>query len=262
MQANALSPSSQEEGLNCSLELLTARAASFCPNLSVPILIGSDPKARKAVFARPGCGLWSCPVCGPKNGMRWVKRTMHAYHAIGGQWTFVTITASGKWRGKRSLVNIRKNWPKLRKRAARKVEGEFYYLWVYERHKDKSWHVHMLTNATFKSKWWKDNSAECGMGHQCKSIKLENVGQAIGYIAKYLMKQMVLIPPYPKDMRRITTSQNFPKLPGGDYKEQELHWMPTRDRDHAQHLGEFYKAMHWEVVNMRTTIRQVDKLTS
>lgn len=257
MAAVALSPGSQDPGLNY-LEQLTAKAVDCCPNPGSPLLVGTSYTKRKAVFMRPGCGLWSCPVCGPRNGKKWLGRTLHATNLIGGQWSFVTLTAHPKFRGQASLTNIRRNWPKLRKRLARAVDGTFYYLWVYERHKDKSWHVHMLTNANLDTRWYKDKSAECGLGYQAKSLPLENYGMAAGYIAKYLLKQFSLIPPYPKNMRRITTSRNFPKRPPLDVKE-ELSWRPLQDKYDVEHYAAMLKRQGWEVVGSRTVVRQVDK---
>lgn len=257
----ALSPPSKEGGLNY-LEQLTARSIVTCPNQKAPILIGSSADKKKAVFVRPGCHLWNCPVCGPKNGLRWIARMLHATNAIGGKWSFVTITAHRSWRGPRSLKNIRKNWPKLRKRVVRAVDYELHYLWIYERHKDMSWHVHMLTNANLPTAWWKDNCAECGLGYQAKSVELENYGYGAGYVAKYLLKQCDLEPGYPKNMRRITTSRNFPELPELEIKEDDLSWRPAHDRDQVESLGRFYKSIGWEVQGLRTTLRQVDKITS
>jgi hypothetical protein len=177
---------------------------------------------------------------------------------IGGDWSFITMTAHEKWRGDASLKNIRKNWPKLRKRLARKSDGDLYYVWVFERHKDKSWHIHALVNQPIESRWYKDNARECGMGYQAKSIQLENYGQAAGYIAKYLLKQMFMLDPYPKGMRRITTSRNFPALPDRD-TDNDLVWIPLFDKASVEAYGRHLKATNWTVKGIRTTIRLINK---
>lgn len=248
----------QGEGLNY-LEQLTALAVDCCPHPKAPILVAKDNSSRTAAFMRAGCKLWACPTCGARNGRKWLARMLYATNSIGGTWSFVTLTAHRKWRGASSLKNIKANWNKLRKRAARKVDGDFYYLWVYERHKDKSWHVHMLTNTTMKSKWWKDNAAECGLGYQCKSVKLDNYGQAAGYIAKYLLKQMFLLDPYPKNMRRITVSRNFPQLPERRQEDDDISWMPLFDKLSVESYGKHLKALGWDVTGLRTTVRLIDK---
>lgn len=256
---DALSPE-RSEGLNY-IEQLTALAVNSCPHPAAPILCAKDSESRTAAFMRAGCGLWSCPVCGARNGRKWLARMLHGTNEIGGTWSFVTLTAHRNWRGASSLANIKKNWHKLRKRAARQKPDGFYYLWVYERHKDKSWHVHMLTNSDAKSKWWKDNAAQCGMGHQCKSVKLDNYRQAAGYIAKYLLKQMFMLDPYPKNMRRITTSRNFPKLPERENDDDALTWMPLFDKASVESYGTHLKVLGWTLKGFRTTIRLIDKYT-
>lgn len=253
----ALSPE-RSEGLNY-LEQLTELSGQLCPNPKCKTLLGVNHKNKKAVFLRMGCKQWSCSVCGAKNGRKWLARMLHGMTEIGGIWSLVTFTAHKKWRGKASLKNIKSNWSKLRKRLARAWEGELYYFWVYEQHKDRSWHVHMLTNASLGSRWWKDNSAECGMGHQCKSIELENYGMAAGYVAKYLLKQMVTLTPYPKNMRRITTSRNFPQLPPMEKDHEGLSWSPMRDKAQIESLGGWFKDINYDVSGMRLSIKQIDK---
>lgn len=251
----------QSDGLNY-LEQLTAIAGDCCPHPKAPVLVAKDVKNKKALFMRAGCKLWTCTVCGARNGKRWIARMLHATNKIGGEWSFVTITAHAQWRGEKSLTNIKKNWPKLRKRLVREVGGDLYYLWVYERHKDHSWHVHMLVNKHLPSRWWKDNSVQCGMGYQCKSTALDNYGQAAGYIAKYLLKQMTMIDKYPKNMRRITTSRNFPQLPDRKEADNELEWRPLFSKEDAEVFAKYLKITGWKVEGIRTVVRLIDKYTN
>lgn len=248
----------RSEGLTF-IEQLTALAVNSCPNPNAPVLACKDSKTKEIGFVRAGCGLWSCPVCGARNGKLWLARAINGINTnTQYEWAFVTITAHGKWRGKSSLVNIRKNWPKLRKRLARAVDGTFMYLWVYERHKDKSWHVHALVNTRMGTRWWKDNAAQCGMGYQGEELPIANAGQAAGYVAKYLLKQFMLLDPYPKSMRRITTSRSWPKLPP-KITPDNIQWIPLFDEGSVLGYAEMMKRAGWAIRNKRTTIKLMEK---
>lgn len=249
----------ESDGLNY-LEQLTALAVDWCPNSKSPVIVGSNVEAKKAYVYRPGCKTWACPSCGPRNGRRWIARMLHGMTIIGGAWSFVTLTAHEKWRGDASLKNIQKNWGKLRKRMARAVEHDLYYVWVYERHKDMSWHVHMLYNAHLKDRWWKDNARACGLGYQAKDQALENIGQAAGYVAKYLLKQMSLKPAYPKDMRRITVSRNFPQLPDQDVKDDDMLWRLMADRRHMETYTAFLTRMGYQVHGKHQVRKVLDQV--
>jgi len=258
-QLKGKSSGAESDGLNY-LEQLTALAVDCCPNSKTPVIAGSDAETKSAFFYRPGCKTWACPVCGPRNGKRWIARLLHGMTKVGGAWSFVTLTAHQKWRGEASLKNIRSNWHKLRKRMRRAIPHELFYVWVYERHKDKSWHVHMLYNAHLTTRWWKDNAAACGLGYQAKDEPLDNYGQAAGYVAKYLLKQMTLIPPYPTHMRRITVSRNFPQLPEQDAKEDGMLWRLMNDRKHMETYADFLRRMGYEVRGIHQVRKALDRV--
>lgn len=172
---------------------------------------------------------------------------LYGMNEIGGDWFFVTFTAHEKWRKDWSLVNLRKNWPKLRKRLARKAEGELFYAWVYEPHKDRSWHVHLLTNLDLGTQWWKRNARECGMGHQAKAKEAFNPGMVAGYVAKYMLKASQMADRYPKHMRRITLSRNWPKK---DLSERETSWdfiVPIHPKKNPLHVWDEHKREGWKV---------------
>lgn len=225
--AVALSPS-QSEGLNL-YEQVTARALVSCPSNKTPILVGKQFSTMKASFFSAPCGMWSCPNCGARNARKWVARLLEGMNSVGvDDWYFVTFTAHEKWRKNTSLTNIRRNWPKLRKRMAREAAkqqfeawqgipypfpAEIIYAWVYEPHNDHSWHVHLLSSIKQSTKWWKDNARQCGMGHQAKALTVKNRGMVSGYVCKYMLKAIDVYERYPKGMRRVTVSQNWPKLP-------------------------------------------------
>lgn len=217
MQHTSMEPHSSEKkstavgGGLTSLEQVTAKAGKSCSSKHLPILIGKRFVEKEASFFQPNCGLWSCPECGARNANRWLAILLHGMAEIDSQWFFVTFTAHEKWRKNASLINLRKNWPKLRKRLSRASVETLYYAWVYEPHKDTSWHVHLLCNAPLSTRWWKDNARSSGMGHQSKALAMENPGAVAGYVAKYLLKSTDQATRYPRGMRRVNVSQNWPR---------------------------------------------------
>lgn len=262
MSSEALSPSGLPEGLNF-IEQLTALATGNCKAPGAPVLIGVDHNHEQAGFFRAGCKRWSCSECGARNGKTWLAKIINGCNVIGGKWQFVTLTAHRKWRGVSSIENIKKNWSKLRKRMARWMTDnqsgvDPAYVWVYERHADWSWHVHMLTNCEAQTKWWKDNSAECGMGHQCKSISLDNIGQAAGYVAKYLLKSVTEVISWPEGLRRVTTSRNWPKLEK-KVSDDGIDWIVALDKNQVQYHSEKFRRWGWEVKGDKAVMRLMDK---
>jgi len=195
------------------LEQLTAKRG-ICSALGVPFVYKTDHQNKKAVFAKGRCKKWDCPECAVDNTRKWIARIIDGVNRLGAkEWYFATITAHKKWRKSYSLRNLRQNWTKLRKRLARatKKRGEeLYYVRVWEKHKDGSYHMHLITNAPVTTRWLKDNAAQCGLGYQAKIDKAVNAGQCAGYIAKYMLKQWQGdIYKFPKGARRIEVSRNW-----------------------------------------------------
>ena len=201
------------KGLNY-LEQLTATRA-ICDDLQAPYLYQLDPKSRSIKYVKGRCKKWSCPECAISNVKQWIGRIIDGCNNLTPDtWYLATITAHRKWRKEKSLINIRSNWPKLRKRLARQVKKQaedLFYCRVWEHHKDGSYHMHLITNAAITTKWLKDNAAQCGLGYQAKMGKPINAGQAAGYVAKYMLKQSAddTLRTYPKGARRIECSQNW-----------------------------------------------------
>jgi len=195
------------------IEQLHALYVQLCPRGNVPFLTGI--REDKAYLMRGACKQWSCPVCGARNGKKWLARILnHMNQNKGsGRWYFLTITAHRKMRGKNaSLINLREGWKKLYNRMRRKY-GVSKYVKVWEYHKDGTFHLHVLIRRKIGKRWLKKNSAECGMGYQCDSSPSKNPGQVAGYIAKYLVKSFENAGQYPKGIRRIEASRNWTKLP-------------------------------------------------
>jgi hypothetical protein len=177
---------------------------TYCPNFAV-WLVKKD--GDRVLFARARCKRWTCEHCAEINKAVWTARMLYAVDLIGGDWSFVTLTAHEKTRSKlASWQNISKGWNRLNLRLKRHF-GAFYYVRVYELTKRGSFHLHMLISLKVPTRWWKDNARKCGMGYQAKSEVLENSHHAVFYCAKYMTKQTA---DFPTNVRRITCSQNFP----------------------------------------------------
>jgi len=202
-----------ESGLTF-IEQLTELASVDCDALGVPFFFRTDETEKKIEFAKGTCSMWSCESCGARNAKRWIARIIDGCNNLPAKnWYFATITAHRRWRGKhKSLMNIRKNWHKLRKRLARLADAQgeqLFYARVWEAHKDGSFHMHVVTNAPVGTRWLKDNSAQCGLGYQAKIDEVVNAGQVAGYISKYMLKSMPNSTNYPKGARRIEVSRNW-----------------------------------------------------
>jgi hypothetical protein len=125
--------------------------------------------------------------------------------------SFVTITSNEKLDPKGSWWVLPDAWKKLHARIGRKTDGHQYYA-VPELHKSDKVHLHMLTTATMRKKWWKDNARECGFGYQNDVQEVVAVGGVGSYVTKYLNKTLQFSNLKP-GTRRVRTSQQWPKLP-------------------------------------------------
>lgn len=209
------------------IEQLHASAIEFCPSLKVPWLSGYKHSEKKIYLMRGSCKRWACPVCGARNGRKWLARILQHINHISNRprWYFLTITAHQKWRGaSSSRKNLQRGWKKLYNRMRRKY-GVSEYVKVWEFHKDGSFHLHVLIGRKIGKRWLKDTSVECGMGYECDSSKVKNGGQIAGYVAKYLLKSFENADKYAKGMRRIEASRNWHKLedPTSDMDEWKIH---------------------------------------
>lgn len=213
------------EGLSY-LEQLTV-FVNCCPSLYTPFIYQIDHDTKKVQYARVPCGSWNCQACAAKNATRWIARIIDGMNNLEPDvWRMATVTAHGNWRGLASIQNLRKNWHKLRKRLKRDTEkrGErLFYVRNWEQHKDGSFHMHFVTNAGVTIRWMKDNASGCGLGHQAHINDTFNPGQAAGYMAKYMVKQLeTSLYVFPKGARRFECSRNWVKWNQYDESEWEL----------------------------------------
>jgi hypothetical protein len=127
----------------------------------------------------------------------------------GVQWSFVTLTANRKTRTlEGSHQNLARGWNRLNLRLKRQFPG-FAFVRVWELHKKRAFHAHYLWRALPSKRWVKDNAAACGMGFMADIAVLDmnERAKSVFYVAKYMTKEGV---DFPKDIRRISCSRNFP----------------------------------------------------
>ena len=203
---------------------------AVCKTPGRPWLIGRSPATRRAVLFQPRCGMWSCPVCGQINRALWVKRAFYGLDVRKLEPNpnqFLTLTSHARLDAPASLAVLADGWDKLLKRIRRAAAG-FDYVRVVERHEDGRVHLHLLETAGLGTRWFKDNSAECGLGYMAEEEELRSAAGGAYYVGKYLVKSLKETT-WPKNFKRITTSRSWPKLPPPD---DALGWafelVPTR----------------------------------
>lgn len=229
------------------IEQLHALSVQLCPHPKVPYITGE--KENTLHLFRGSCKKWACPVCGARNGRKWLARLLHHMntHKTSGKWYFLTVTAHRKMRGQEaSLKNLREGWKKLYNRMRRKF-GISEYCKVWEKHKDGSFHLHILIRRKISKKWLKDSSVECGMGYQVDSSKSKNEGMVAGYIAKYLLKSFESAIDFPRGLRRIEVSRGWEKLP--ELRDDTFEWTVHKSRDEQTKFANLSKQNYGKKIN-------------
>lgn len=234
------------------IEQLQKIGSFECPKATRPFLIGVNDDERLCILTRPACKCWACKPCAARNARRWIARIInHCNHAdTENGWFMFTVTAHEKWRGVRSVTNLRQGWKKLYNRM-RYEFGVSQYAKVWEMHEDSSFHLHGLIDAVIAERWLKDNSRECGMGYQTDIHPVDNAGQVAGYIAKYFLKSEGNVSdtrPFPKNLRRIEVSRNWTPLP--DLKgDMVFTWLINQTRDGQLRTAWGYKENNYQILD-------------
>lgn len=206
------------EGLSF-IEQLQISGSKPCTKDNVPYLVGVNENERKTILTKAACKTWDCETCAARNARTWIACIINGVNSLGGKWSFLTVTAHRKMRGKLSFKSIREGWKKLYNRIREKAINQaqvIAYCKVWEQHKDGSVHLHILINVCFGTKWAKDNAAECGLGFMADWHEVDNAGMVAGYIAKYTLKNAFMARggvSWPKGLRRIEKTRNWPNLP-------------------------------------------------
>lgn len=237
-------------------ELITS---SQCIKDTRPYLTGIGETDKIALLTRPACKMWDCPHCAAKNAKRWIARIINHINKADtpNGWQMFTLTAHRKTRGEyKSVLNLRSGWKKLYNRM-RYEFGVSEYVKVWERHKDRTFHLHgIVNNSDIDKKWLKENAVQCGMGYQIDIHEVDNAGQVAGYIAKYFMKaQSVSDNPYPKGLRRIEVSRNWMKLPDMQ-ADNQFRWLINSTREGQERVAQEFYQRGFDILDL---VQNVDK---
>lgn len=185
-----------------------------CETRGRPTLLAINDDLRQAIVFRPRCKQWSCPYCAQINRRLWVVRTYYGAEVLTdrqNELRFVTLTSHERLSYRATWQVWPKAWSILYNRAKRKQPDASYIL-VPEQHKDGRLHIHMLTNWTMPTRWWKDNARECGLGYIAEAEEPKSLAHAAWYIGKYISKQLD-VTTWPKGFRRVRPAHNWPKTP-------------------------------------------------
>lgn len=185
-------------------------------------MVGDFVNIGKRAIVKTRCKLWTCPYCAQINKSNHYNRMATGIDKLikqGRILQFVTLTMHENWRGKNgSTKNWRANKGKLLDRVRRKEKKvsslSSEYVYIPEYHKDGSLHVHGIFTGDYGTRWWKDNSRQCGMGYMAQSEGLNSALQGINYCLKYISKQVGCEIPI-KNFRRINYSSGFPDIAKG-----------------------------------------------
>jgi len=195
---------------------------SFCPNFK-KVLLCEKNAGNDLLVLRARCKQWSCEYCAPMNQTQWRKHLNERIGALGGDWSFMTLTAhaaahDGGW----TLHNLRDAYKPVYDRI-RYCFGEqkpIDYVRVFEQHQSGEFHIHILWRInlspfTEMNKWLKDTATAHGLGWKCEWKAAMQGSSAAGitrYITKYMTKAAQGAMDMPKGIRRIQTSQGIGAL--------------------------------------------------
>lgn len=246
--------SSAESGLTY-IEQLQISSSKNCTKPNTKYLIGVDNENKTALLTKAACKCWDCETCAARNTKAWIARILFLMQRDEKSWSMLTITSHRQKRQTESVENLRQGWKKLSNRIVSSIlrnENELSYCRVWEQHKDGSFHNHVLINQCYGTRWAKNNAAECGIGYIADWRQLENAGQAVGYVAKYTLKNASIARggiKWPKGLRRIECSRNWPKLPKRD-KDSAWFWNLAENREFQSYIGQKLELLGWKVVDI------------
>ena len=183
-----------------------------CPNPHRIYIVGINWQIGVAVHFRPRCKQWDCPVCAQINRRVWAHRAAYGAEVLeaqGAALSFLTLTSHRKLNAEQTIWVLKQAWPTLYKRV-RRLDRDFSYFLVPERHKNGRVHLHAIIKGEFGTRWWKDNAAGVGLGYICKEIECDSPGAASQYISKYIGKQLAG-QSWPARFRRVRRTRNWPK---------------------------------------------------
>lgn len=214
----------------------------ICPRFhQIAKTVTKKDEKEQRLLIRLGCKQWQCPVCYKRNRELWRHHLMKKISAIGGEWSFWTITlpawihklSSEEKRAKFSLMKIRENWDKFMKWMKRQY-GKFEYVRVFETHESGTLHLHFLASfhvpvgdyrrANEGAKDEYGYSAEAkkktmfygfGKMHSAENLPVGDFAKTVGYATKYMTKEDDFVSKYLSKLRvrRIQTSRGIGAVP-------------------------------------------------
>lgn len=200
----------------------------------------SDPQ-RHVTIQVTRCKMWDCEHCAIINVMQHRERMKYGYSKIkdaGRQLGFLTLTMpSHITTPDAGIERWRQTWNKLSQRARRRHKrmGTLYaYCYIPEISAAGRFHIHGFFSDGCDTRWWKDNAAMSGWGHQAELSEIWHVGVVSKYLTKYVSKSLSNSA-FPKGLRRVNYSRSWPKLPK---PVSEWVWMPL---DKKTSLSEYIK---------------------
>jgi hypothetical protein len=201
------------------------------------IVLSDDFALGETTLKRVTCKMWDCSYCGPINASRWRAYLLKKFNQSFGheKWCFYTITAhkNAHKSPETSIKNLQQVWKRLYDRMRRHYKGKrLDYVRIFEPHKSGRFHMHILINVGLEydkhafvirsyldefrhpeCKWLRRAVTSLGGGWRCHIRRVwddvartENVGLVVGYITKYMSKQMASFK-FPKNQRRVQTSR-------------------------------------------------------
>lgn len=165
------------------------------------------------------CGSWNCPVCARKNARMWAWRVRIHVSNNGSSAFFWTLTLGSGFRtASQGFDALPRLFDRFRKTIKREVSGWSYCAFVEgQPRRGYMPHFHIISIQRCPSRL-KDVAVNAGFGYQAKE-EIVTDDKASFYVAKYATKQS----PYtPRGFRRVRTSQDWAKLPDGDWPELVL----------------------------------------
>lgn len=174
-------------------------------------IIAINDGKQRAFLYRPRCKKWDCPYCAERNTALWqfVGASGAEKLAETNALSFVTITCRGYHSPEQTIAALNR-WHRVRKRIAY-YHGPTEYLVIPERHKNGRVHLHGIfaTQAPIKQRWLKDHAFFSGFGYIANVKPVGQPLQVIGYISKYIDKQLT-IRQWPPRFRRVRKSTGWP----------------------------------------------------
>jgi len=192
---------------------------SFCPNFK-NVLLCEKNGGKELLVLRARCGMWSCAHCAPINQGLWRKHLVKRIDALGGKWSFMTLTAhqaahAGGW----TLHNLRDAYKPIYDaiRYNFGTQKPIEYARVFEKHKTGEFHIHILWRIDLSpfsemNAWLKDLVTRNGLGWRCEwkaAYEDSSVHGIAHYVTKYMTKSAQGGMDMPKGMRRIQTSHGI-----------------------------------------------------